>query len=209
MSPAKSQRRTEDPGSVSNPQSSNPRLLVKYRTEILPVLQQEFAFQNIMEVPKVLKVGINVGLGEALGNPRAMEAVTSDLVQITGQQPLVTRAKTSIAGFKLREGQAIGLMVTLRSDRMYVFLDKLLNTALPRIRDFRGVSRASFDGRGNYSLGIREQIIFPEIDYNQIDRIRGLQINIITSASNDQEALRLLELMGMPFTRELELSRAG
>lgn len=209
MSPAKSQRRTEESGSVSNPQSSNPRLLVKYRTEISPVLQQEFAYQNIMEVPKVLKVGINVGLGEALGNPRAMEAVTSDLVQITGQQPLVTRAKTSIAGFKLREGQAIGLKVTLRSNRMYVFLDKLLNTALPRIRDFRGVSRASFDGRGNYSLGIREQIIFPEIDYNQIDRIRGLQINIITSASNDQEALRLLELMGMPFTRELEMSRAG
>ena len=209
MSPAKSQRRTEDSGPVVNPQFSNSRLLVKYRTEILPALQQEFAYQNIMEVPKVLKVGINVGLGEALGNPRALEAVTSDLVQITGQQPLVTRARKSIAGFKLREGQAIGLMVTLRSNRMYVFMDKLLNTALPRIRDFRGVSRASFDGRGNYSLGIREQIIFPKIDYNQIDRIRGLQINIITSASNDHEALRLLELMGMPFTREIDTSRAG
>ena len=185
-----------------------PRLLIRYREEILPLLLQEFHYENIMEVPHLQKVGINTGLGEALDNPRALEATTQDLVQITGQQPMVTRARQSIANFKLRAGQPIGLMVTLRGDRMYLFVDKLLNTALPRIRDFRGVSRASFDGRGNYSLGIREQIIFPEIDYNQIDRIRGLQVNIITTARSDREAARLLELLGMPFTREVEAVEA-
>jgi large subunit ribosomal protein L5 len=146
-------------------------------------------------------VVINVGLGEALTNARAMEATLSDIGMITGQRPVSTKARKSVATFKLREGQAIGVMATLRGDRMYIFLDKLFNTALPRIRDFRGVSRSAFDGRGNYSLGIREQIVFPEIDYNKIDKLRGFQVNIITSAKTDQEGLRLLELMGMPFTR--------
>ena len=155
-----------------------------------------------MEVPAVQKVVINVGLGEALTNARAMEATINDIGLITGQRPVSTKARRSVATFKVREGQAIGVMVTLRGDRMYIFLDKLFNTALPRIRDFRGVSRSAFDGRGNYSLGIREQIVFPEIDYNQIDKLRGFQVNIITSAKTDLEALRLLELMGMPFTRE-------
>ena len=145
---------------------------------------------------------INVGLGEALTNARAMETTIRDIGMITGQRPVSTKARRSVATFKVREGQAIGVMVTLRGDRMYIFLDKLFNTALPRIRDFRGVSRSAFDGRGNYSLGIREQIVFPEIDYNQIDKLRGFQVNIITSAKTDLEALRLLELMGMPFTRE-------
>ena len=155
-----------------------------------------------MEGPAGKHVVINVGLGEALTNARAMETTIRDIGMITGQRPVSTKARRSVATFKVREGQAIGVMVTLRGDRMYIFLDKLFNTALPRIRDFRGVSRSAFDGRGNYSLGIREQIVFPEIDYNQIDKLRGFQVNIITSAKTDLEALRLLELMGMPFTRE-------
>ena len=181
-----------------------PRLLVRYKDELKPQMVQEFSYSNVMETPQVQKVVINVGLGEALTNARAMEATLHDIGMITGQRPVSTKAKRSVAGFKLREGQAIGVMATLRGDRMYIFLDKLFNTALPRIRDFRGVSRSAFDGRGNYSLGIREQIVFPEIDYNQIDKLRGFQVNIITSAKTDQEALRLLELMGMPFTRVQE-----
>ena len=181
--------------------SERPRLLLRYRNELSSQMAQEFSYGNVMEVPLVQKVVINVGLGEALTNARAMEATIHDIVMITGQRPVSTKARRSVATFKVREGQAIGVMVTLRGDRMYIFLDKLFNTALPRIRDFRGVSRSAFDGRGNYSLGIREQIVFPEIDYNQIDKLRGFQVNIITSAKTDQEALRLLELMGMPFTR--------
>ena len=181
-----------------------PRLLLNYRVGISGQMSQEFSYGNIMEIPKVEKVVINVGLGEALTNARAMEATLSDIGMITGQRPVTTKARKSVATFKLREGQAIGVMATLRGDRMYIFLDKLFNTALPRIRDFRGVSRSAFDGRGNYSLGIREQIVFPEIDYNQVDKLRGFQVNIITSAKTDQEALRLLELMGMPFTRVQE-----
>ncbi len=181
--------------------SERPRLLLRYRNELSSQMAQEFSYGNVMEVPLVQKVVINVGLGEALTNARAMEATIRDIGMITGQRPVSTKARRSVATFKVREGQAIGVMVTLRGDRMYIFLDKLFNTALPRIRDFRGVSRSAFDGRGNYSLGIREQIVFPEIDYNQIDKLRGFQVNIITSAKTDQEALRLLELMGMPFTR--------
>ena len=176
-----------------------PRLLQRLRDEIRPQMVQEFNYTSVMLVPR--KVVLNIGMGEALVNARAMEAATGDLTAITGQKPVITRAKKSIAGFKIREGQPIGVSVTLRNNRMYEFMDRLLNSSLPRIRDFQGVPRDSFDGRGNYSLGIREQVIFPEIDYNNIDRIRGLQIAIVTSARNDQEGFRLLEHLGMPFAR--------
>jgi large subunit ribosomal protein L5 len=179
-----------------------PRLLVHYREQVFPVLMQEFGYRNVMQAPRLQKVVLNVGLGEALTNNRAIEAATGDLTAITGQKPVVTRARESIANFKVREGQSIGTTVTLRGDRMYIFVDKLFNVALPRNRDFRGVSRSAFDGRGNYSLGMRDQTIFPEIDYNQIDKIRGLQINFVTSAGSDREALRLLELLGAPFARQ-------
>ena len=179
-----------------------PRLLETYRTEIVSTMMSEFGYQNTMRVPRIRKVTLNIGLGEALTNGRAMEAAVQDLTTISGQKPVITRARKSIANFKLREGNQIGTSVTLRGARMYHFLDRLVNTALPRIRDFRGISRRGFDGRGNFSIGIREQIIFPEIDYNQIDRIRGLQVTIGTSATNDSEALRLLELFGMPFVSQ-------
>jgi large subunit ribosomal protein L5 len=162
----------------------------------------EFEFKSVMEVPRLQKIVLNVGLGEALTNSRAMESTTRDLSTISGQKAIITRARKSIATFKIREGNPIGACVTLRGARMYHFLDRLINTALPRIRDFRGISRRGFDGRGNFSMGIREQIIFPEIDYNQIDRIRGFQVTMTTSAKNDAEAMRLLELFGMPFVRE-------
>ena len=178
-----------------------PRLLQRLRDEIRPQMVQEFNYTSVMQVPRLEKVVLNIGMGEALVNARAMEAATGDLTAITGQKPVITRAKKSIAGFKIREGQPIGVSVTLRNNRMYEFMDRLLNSSLPRIRDFQGVPRDSFDGRGNYSLGIREQVIFPEIDYNNIDRIRGLQIAIVTSARNDQEGFRLLEHLGMPFAR--------
>ena len=178
-----------------------PRLLQRLRDEIRPQMVQEFNYTSVMQVPRLDKVVLNIGMGEALVNARAMEAATGDLTAITGQKPVITRAKKSIAGFKIREGQPIGVSVTLRNNRMYEFMDRLLNSSLPRIRDFQGVPRDSFDGRGNYSLGIREQVIFPEIDYNNIDRIRGLQIAIVTSARNDQEGFLLLEHLGMPFAR--------
>ena len=178
-----------------------PRLLQRLRDVIRPQMVQEFNYTSVMQVPRLDKVVLNIGMGEALVNARAMEAATGDLTAITGQKPVITRAKKSIAGFKIREGQPIGVSVTLRNNRMYEFMDRLLNSSLPRIRDFQGVPRDSFDGRGNYSLGIREQVIFPEIDYNNIDRIRGLQIAIVTSARNDQEGFRLLEHLGMPFAR--------
>ena len=181
-----------------------PRLLNVYRTEIVPTMMREFSYRSPMEVPSLQKVILNIGLGEALTNSRAMEFATRDLASITGQKPVVTRAHNSIAGFKLREGNSVGCSVTLRSTRMFHFVDRLFNAALPRIRDFRGTSRSSFDGRGNYSLGIREQIIFPEIDYGQIDRIRGFQVTFVTSARNDASAARLLELLGMPFARVTE-----
>ena len=179
-----------------------PRLLDTYRSEIVPAMMTEFSLANVMRVPRVQKIVLNIGLGEALTNGRAMEAATKDLSIVAGQKPIITRAKKSIANFKLREGNPIGTSVTLRGARMYHFLDRLINTALPRIRDFRGLPRRGFDGRGNFSIGIREQIIFPEIDYNDIDRIRGLQVTIATSAENDAEASRLLELFGMPFIRQ-------
>ena len=180
----------------------HPRLLDTYRNEIVPTMMTEFGFPNVMRVPRVQKIVLNIGLGEALTNGRAMEAATNDLAIVSGQKPVITRARKSIANFKLRQGNPIGTSVTLRGHRMYHFLDRLVNTALPRIRDFRGIPRRGFDGRGNFSIGLREQIIFPEIDYNQIDRIRGLQVTIATTAENDAEATRLLELFGMPFVRE-------
>ena len=179
-----------------------PRLLDLYHSEVVPAMMQEFEYGNLMQVPRLTKVVLNIGLGEALTNPKAMESATRDLSTISGQKPIVTRARKSIAGFKLREGNPIGLCVTLRGIRMYNFMDRLLNTALPRIRDFRGVSSNSFDGRGNFSLGIREQIIFPEIDYGQIERIRGFQVTIVTTAATDAEVARLLALLGMPFARQ-------
>ena len=178
-----------------------PRLLQRLRDEIGPQITQDFGYTSPMQIPRLHKVVLNIGLGEALQNARAMEAATNDLTMISGQKPVINRARKSIAGFKIREGMPIGLSVTLRGRRMYEFMDRLLNSALPRIRDFQGVPRDSFDGRGNYSLGIREQVIFPEIDYNSVDRIRGLQVAIVTTARNDQEGFRLLELMGMPFAR--------
>ena len=180
----------------------SPRLKQQFRDEIVPQMMREFEYSNQMEVPRILKIVLNIGLGESLTNGRAMEAATNDLTTISGQKPVITRARKSIAGFKIRQGNAIGAAVTLRGDRMYHFLDRLINTALPRIRDFRGLPRRGMDGRGNFSLGIREQIIFPEIDYNAIDRIRGLQVTIATTARNDAEAMRLLELYGFPFIRE-------
>ena len=180
---------------------SAPRLLQKVRDEIGPEMMKEFGYSSVMQIPRLNKVVINIGLGEALQNARAIESVTADLSRITGQRPVTTKAKKSIAGFKIREGMPIGAMVTIRGRRMYEFTDRLLNASLPRIRDFQGLSRNSFDGRGNYSIGIREHTIFPEIDYNSIDRIRCMQIVIVTSAINDQEGMRFLELAGMPFIR--------
>ena len=175
------------------------RMREKYQRDVVPALTKEFNYRNPMEVPKVEKVVINIGMGEALQNAKSMEAALADLTAITGQKPVVTRARKSIANFKLREGQAIGAMVTLRGERMYEFLDRLISIALPRIRDFRGVSRRSFDGRGNYSIGLREQIVFPEVDYDKVDKLRGLEVAIVTSARSDNEGYALLKNFGMPF----------
>jgi large subunit ribosomal protein L5 len=179
-----------------------PRLKERYRTEIAPELMREFQYGNAMQVPRVQKVTVNIGLGEARENARAVESATAEVATITGQKPLVTRAKKAIANFKIRENMPVGVAVTLRGDRMYEFLDRLLNAALPRIRDFHGVPTKAFDGRGNFSLGVREQLIFPEIDYDKVDKIRGMQINIITTARTDEEGKRLLEMLGMPFSKE-------
>ena len=192
----------ESPVPTPSHPEPKPRLLELYRSEIVPTMMHEQGYRNVMEVPRLGKVVVNIGLGEALTNPKAIESASKDISTITGQRVVVTRARNSIAGFKLREGNQIGVSVTLRGRRMYQFVDRLLNAALPRIRDFRGVSLKSFDGRGNYSLGIREQIIFPEIDYGQIERIRGLQVSIVTTARTDTEAARLLTLFGMPFARQ-------
>ena len=177
------------------------RLKVTYQEDLMPALKKEFGFTSAMEVPRLEKIVLNIGLGEAIQNIKVLDSAMEELALIAGQRPVVTRARKSIAYFKLREGMPIGCMVTLRRIRMYDFLDKLVNVALPRVRDFRGVSDKSFDGRGNYTLGIKEHIIFPEIDYSRIDRIRGLQVSFATSARTDREALRLLELMGVPFAR--------
>ena len=175
-----------------------PRLKEKYRTEIVPAMRDEFGYKNIMQVPKVTKITLNMGVGEGTHDAKAMEEAALQLGQISGQKPQVRRARKSVANFKLRAGMPVGLRVTLRGDRMYEMLDRLVSTALPRIRDFRGVPANSFDGRGNYSLGVREQIIFPEIDYDKIDRLRGLDISISTTAKTDDEGRALLKLMGMP-----------
>jgi large subunit ribosomal protein L5 len=177
------------------------RLKTRYKEEIMPALQKEFNYSNPMQVPGVHKVVVNIGMGEAIQNAKAMDAAVSDLAAITGQRPVITRARRSVATFKLREGMQIGCMVTLRGDRMYVFLDKLMNVALPRLRDFQGVSPDSFDGRGNYTLGLREQLVFPEIDYDKVDKVRGMEVSIVTTARTDEEGRRLLKLMGMPFKK--------
>ena len=182
-----------------NPEKLKPRLKDKFKNEIVPEMVKEFKFKNNLMFPKVVKTVVNIGLGEALDSSNVVQIVSRDLQLITGQKPIERKAKKSIANFKLREGQVIGLSVTLRGDRMWFFLDRLLNIALPRVRDFRGVSKKSFDGNGNYSLGLQEQVIFPEIDYNEIDKLRGMQINIVTSSDSDVESRKLLELLGMPF----------
>ena len=173
-----------------------------YNKEVVPALQKAFDFKNIMQVPRVEKVVINIGMGEALDNPKSLEAAVSDLTIIAGQKPVTNKAKKSIANFKLREGRLIGTKVTLRGDRMWAFLDRLLNTALPRVRDFRGVSANAFDGRGNYTLGLHDQLIFPEIEYDKIDKLRGMEVTIVTTAKNDDQARVMLKLLGMPFSKK-------
>jgi len=173
-----------------------------YNKEVVPALRKAFDLKNIMQVPRVEKVVINIGMGEALDNPKSLEAAVSDLTIITGQKPVMNKARKSIANFKLREGRLIGTKVTLRGDRMWAFLDRLLNTALPRVRDFRGVSANAFDGRGNYTLGLHDQLIFPEIEYDKIDKLRGMEVTIVTTAKNDDQARVMLKLLGMPFGKK-------
>ena len=178
------------------------RMKERYQTELVPALQEQLGFKNVMQVPTIKKVVLNIGMGEALDNPKSLDAAVGDVSKITGQKPIINNARTSIAAFKLREGRAIGVKVTLRGERMWSFLDRLINIVLPRVRDFRGISRDSFDGRGNYTLGLREQLIFPEIEYDKIDKIRGMEITIVTSAQNDEQAARMLEMFGMPFRKD-------
>jgi len=205
--PKKAAKGAEKPAAAAAEKSAapafqgTPRLRDYYRTECVPRMMQEFKYKSPMQVPRLVKVVVNMGLGEAIQNIKLLESASVELGAITGQKPVVTRAKKSIAAFKLREGMPIGCMVTLRRDRMYYFLDKLVNVVLARVRDFRGVSERAFDGRGNYTLGIKEQIIFPEIDYDKIDKVKGMNITIVTSAPNDEEGKFLLKLMGMPFRR--------
>lgn len=186
-----------------------PRLKEKYQQEIAPNLVKEFGYANPMQVPRLVKVVINIGMGEATQNAKALDAASADLTTIAGQKPVITRAKKSISNFKVREGNPIGMMVTLRGDRMYEFLDRFLNVALPRIRDFQGAPANAFDGRGNYSMGVREQLIFPEIDYDKIDRIRGLQVTFVTTAKTDEESRRFLQMLGVPFQKPQAYARAG
>ena len=176
-----------------------PRLLVEYRNKVAPALRERFAYTNAMQIPRLTKISLNVGLGEAIQNQKLIEAAAAQLGAITGQKPVITRAKKAIANFKLREGLAIGCMVTLRRERMWEFLDRLINIALPRVRDFRGISPKGFDGRGSYTLGLREQIIFPEIDYDKVEKVHGLNITLVTTAQNDEEARELLRGLGLPF----------
>ncbi len=178
-----------------------PRLAERYRSEVVPTLEKEFGYSNIMQVPKITKVVLNIGMGEALTNAKSLDAAAGDLTAIAGQKPVFTKAKKSIANFKLREGNTIGVTVTLRQERMWSFLDRLMNVALPRLRDFRGINPDAFDGHGNYSLGLREQLLFPEIHYEKVDKIRGMAVTIVTTAKTDEEGLRLLQLMGMPFRK--------
>lgn len=176
------------------------RLKEKYLSEVAQAMMEKFAYKNVMEIPKLEKVIINMGVGEAVANPKVLDSAVADMTAISGQKPIVTRAKKSIAAFKLREGMPIGAKVTLRGERMYHFMDKLINVSLPRTRDFRGVSAKAFDGRGNYALGLKEQLIFPEISYDKIDKVRGMDIIIVTTAKTDEEARELLKLLGMPFS---------
>lgn len=178
-----------------------PRLKTRYKDEIVPALMKEFNYSNVMQVPRIQKISVNIGLGEALQNSKALEAASGDLAIMTGQKPVITKAKKSISTFKLREGMPVGVMVTLRGARMWDFLDRLISVVLPRQRDFQGVSADAFDGRGNYSLGLREQLVFPEINYDKVDKIRGLEVTIVTTAESDEEARRMLALMNMPFKR--------
>jgi len=177
------------------------RLKDTYKADVFPALMEKFKYNNVMEVPKLEKITINMGIGEAKDNPKILETAVAELALISGQKPVITKARKSIANFKIREGMAIGTKVTLRGDKMYEFADKFFNIALPRVRDFKGVSRNSFDGRGNYAMGIKEQLIFPEIEYDKIDKIKGMDIVFTTTAKTDEEAMALLELLGMPFTR--------
>jgi large subunit ribosomal protein L5 len=192
----------ETPKTEPEAPREKPRLHQRYLRDVVPALVKDFNYSNPMQVPKVAKVSVNVGVGEAIANAKALDATVRDVSIITGQKPLIKKARKSIAQFKLREGQNVGVMVTLRGERMWEFLDRLMNAALPRTRDFRGVPSRSFDGRGNFTLGLREQLIFPEINYDQVDKARGLEVSIITTARSDQEGRRLLELLGMPFQRE-------
>jgi large subunit ribosomal protein L5 len=176
-----------------------PRLKERYDKDVVPALTKEFDYENVMQVPKLHKIVVNIGVGEARQNAKALDAAAADLTTVTGQKPVITKAKRSINQFKIRQGDSIGVMVTLRGKRMYEFLDRVMNAALPRVRDFQGVSRVAFDGRGNYNLGVREQLIFPEIEYDKIDKLRGMEISIVTSARTDEEGRRLLQLLGMPF----------
>lgn len=173
----------------------------RYQKEIVPSLMKSLELDNVMQVPRLLKVVVNIGMGEANENPKTLDSAVTDLVTITGQKPVITKARKSIANFKLREGRAIGVKVTLRGDRMWAFVDRLLNVVLPRVRDFRGVSAEAFDGRGNYTLGLREQLIFPEIEYDKIDKVRGMEITMVTTAANDEQAVFLLRELGMPFRK--------
>jgi large subunit ribosomal protein L5 len=178
-----------------------PNLKERYKQEVLPTLMKEFSFRNVMEAPRVKKVVVNIGMGEALDNAKALDAAVNDLQQITGQKAVLNKAKKDISNFKLRAGKVVGVSVTLRGERMWNFLDRLMNVALPRVRDFRGVSAKGFDGRGNYTLGLREQLVFPEIEYDKIDKLRGMEVTVVTSADNDDHGRRLLALLGMPFQK--------
>jgi large subunit ribosomal protein L5 len=180
------------------------RLKEKYLADVVPALREHFNYRNVMEVPRLKKININIGLGEAINNPKALESAEKDITAISGQHPVITRSKRSIAAFKLREGMPIGMTVTLRGERMYHFLDKLINIVLPRIREFNGVPRSAFDGRGNYSLGMKEQTYFPELEYDEVDKVRGLQVTIVTSARTDDEGRELLQQLGMPLSKDGE-----
>jgi large subunit ribosomal protein L5 len=206
VSKQKTQPRKQDPKPAAPKPAGTkaegpPRMLSTYREKIVPQLTKEFEYDNLMEVPRVAKVVVNIGIGEAKDNDKALDAAVGDVMTITGQKPALIKARKSVAAFKLRAGQTVGIKTTLRGRRMWYFLDKLLNIALPRIRDFRGVSDQGFDGRGNYSLGLREQVVFPEIDYDKIDKLRGLEVSIVTTAKNDDEARSLLTRLGMPFRK--------
>jgi len=191
----------ENAAAAAQPFTGAPRLKEKYQNEIVPALMQKFNYENINQVPRLVKIVINMGIGEAKDNPKALESALNDMQIIAGQKPVVTKARKSVANFKVREGMNIGAKVTLRGDRMYYFADKLMNIALPRVRDFRGIPGNSFDGRGNYAVGLKEQLIFPEIEYDKVDKVRGMDVIFVTTAPTDEEAKALLELMGMPFAQ--------